>query len=128
VDHFPGGDLDQFPSGESKNDTMPPEPLIGVEVSVRGDAIRVGDIRPGARRTVRLHPRGESDVTLAFTLGGIAHSVTDGYIEAGDGYRVELSVGERGTVFMRECAWLCTPGGKLGVGRRMTASRTGPRK
>lgn len=84
------------------NETDGALPLVNVTVTVRGDSTRVGDLSHGERETVRLHPKGESDVTLAFVLDGHAYAATGGYIEA-SGYRVELVVREHGAIFMCTC-------------------------
>jgi len=85
-----------------ENATQPPALLTVVEVSVRGDVSRIGDIPYGGRRSIRLHPQGESDVTLSFILEGRPHLVTDGYVETSGGYRAEFVVRERGAVLMRD--------------------------
>ncbi len=86
-----------------ENNTTPVGLLRGVEVSARGDVAQLGEIPPGEHRTARLHPRGESGVTLRFVLQGDQMAATGGYVQDGPGYRMDLVVRERGGVFVRPC-------------------------
>ena len=87
-----------------ENETDGTLPLANVKVSVRGgDFAQIGDVPHGERRAVRLHPKGESDVTLAFVLDGQPHTLAGGHVEASGSDRVELVVREHGTVLLRDC-------------------------
>jgi hypothetical protein len=86
-----------------ENDATPVGPLRSVEVSVQGDVAHMGEIPPGEPRTARLHPRGESGVTLRFVLQGAPIAATGGYVEDSPVYRMALVVREGGGVFVRPC-------------------------
>ena len=84
-----------------ENDTAPAVTITDVVLSVNGDARSLGNIGPGGSRKIRLHPRGESNVTVRFLLDGHSHSASGGYVEDGPGYRMGLVVREEGKVFER---------------------------
>ena len=86
-----------------ENTVSPAAALCSAEVSVSGDAAHLGEIAPGAHRTVRLHPSGDSDVTVRFALEGNEIAASGEYVEDCCGYRIELVVRERGVVFERPC-------------------------
>ena len=59
--------------------------LRSLEVHVTGRSYNLGDLEPGASRSVRVNPRGESHVELRFRdhLGKTPAPVVDCYLEAG---------------------------------------------
>jgi hypothetical protein len=78
-------------------------PLVGVVVSGNGFEHPLGAIAPGARAEVRVQPRGETGLTLAFERGGrrVVHG-PDGYFEASGGYKVVATVRADGSVEVRD--------------------------
>jgi hypothetical protein len=54
----------------------------------------LGTIAPGASRTIRVKPCGESDISLHFSASGQQHDAHDlAYIEANSLYDVTLDIG-----------------------------------
>ncbi|MEY2805886.1 MAG: hypothetical protein RIR65_303 [Planctomycetota bacterium] len=78
-------------------------PLVGVVVSGNGFEHPLGTIAPGARAEVRVQPRGETGLTLAFEREGrrVMHG-PDGYFEASGGYEVVATVRADGSVEVRD--------------------------
>ena len=68
--------------------------LSNVVVSGSGFTNRIELIRPGAEHRLTVHPSGESGLRLVFDAG--THHIdsgSQGYFEAGGGYRVTATVG-----------------------------------
>jgi hypothetical protein len=67
--------------------------LSDCRLTLNGPSVDIGAIPDGGKRTIRIHPQGESSVTLTFKgLNGREGRGGAGYVEA-NGYHVRLSVG-----------------------------------
>lgn len=67
--------------------------LTDVVVSGNGFSESVGTIRAGGSATVRVRPKGESGVKVAFEVNGQRyHGIEDGYIENDNLYTVDVTV------------------------------------
>lgn len=68
--------------------------LANVVVSGNGFSESVGTIRAGGSAIVRVRPKGESGVRVAFEANGQRYygSIEDGYIENNDLYTVKATV------------------------------------
>lgn len=77
--------------------------LSNLVVAGTGFAERVGDLPPDGTREVRVRPSGESGVRLTFDAGTKrVDSGSQGYFEAGGGYRVAVTVGTNLSVLVVE--------------------------
>lgn len=74
-------------------------PLEAVVVSGSGFEQALGDLAPGARVATRVHPAGDSGLSIAFVRDGarVVHG-PDGYFEASGGYEVVATVRADGSV------------------------------
>ena len=83
--------------------TDPPTALADVVVRVRGDEARVGTIPQGERRTVHLHPHGESGIVLDFALNSEPRTTGEKLYVDSDNFVGDFSVRGRGDLFGRVC-------------------------
>lgn len=68
--------------------------LTNVVVSGNGFSESVGTIRASSSATVRVRPKGESGVKVAFEVNGQRYyGIEDGYIENDTLYTVDVTVG-----------------------------------
>ena len=59
--------------------------LQSVQASGPGFAAYVGELRPGERNEIKIYPRGEAGLALAFKANGhVLTSPVTGYFESGD--------------------------------------------
>ena len=99
-----------------ENATAPPAALSDVVVRVRGDEVRVGTIPRGERRTVHLHPHGESGIALAFVLNEHARETREaGYVDS-DNYAANFVIRDGGQVEMSVCISFMGEGCELPFG------------
>lgn len=79
-----------------------------VHVAVKGGTHEVGQLSAGGSQSLRVHPSGESDVSLTFdTSEHKPVTWTGGYIESHGGYRLTLTIG---------ADWQITAHGRLSRG------------
>jgi hypothetical protein len=67
-----------------------PDPMRSVTVHVTGASYSIGDVAPGASRTVRVRPSGESHIELSYADGH--RTVVDCYFEPGYGGKITAVV------------------------------------
>jgi hypothetical protein len=64
-----------------------------VRVDGRCFAEKIGQLAPGASRSIRVKPCGESGIRTKFTTGGVARETPElGYIEDSSSYSVTLAI------------------------------------
>ena len=80
-----------------------PLTLSNVVVSGSGFSERIGSIPAGGEHQLRVRPQGESGVRLVFDAGTQhVDSGSQGYFEAGGGYRITATVGTNLSVSVSE--------------------------